>query len=334
MKTLSFDGQRPCILQTASSVGKKEGEGNLTPFYDNIFQDAYLGEKSWEKAESKLLKTNLKTLLEKANESPENIDIVFGGDLLNQCISSNYGLLDFHIPFLGLYGACSTFVEGMILAAMAVHGNYAQKAIALTSSHFCSSERQFRFPLEYGGQRTPTSQWTVTGSGAALIAKGGEIEITHATIGRIIDYGISDINNMGAAMAPAAIETIRRHFQDRNLPNDYFDLVVTGDLGSVGKQITQQQLKNYGLDLEDRYIDCGDKIFDKEKQDAHAGGSGCGCCASVFSGWLYYLLRTGKCRRILLTATGALMSPTSSFQGESIPGIAHCISIERKTDNQ
>lgn len=333
MQTISFEGERPCILQTASSVGKKEGEGNLTPYYDNIFQDIRMEEKSWEKAESKLLKTNLSTLLKKANEQAENIDMVFGGDLLNQCISSNYGLLDFHIPFFGLYGACSTFVEGLILASIAVHGNYAKKAIAITSSHFCSSERQFRFPLEYGGQRTPTSQWTVTGSGAALIGKGGDIEITHATVGKIVDYGITDINNMGAAMAPAAIETIRQHFEDRNLPNDYFDLVVTGDLGSVGKQITLDQLKNYGLNLEDRYVDCGDKIFDSQKQDTHAGGSGCGCCASVFSSWLYHLLTTKKCNRILLTATGALMSPTSSFQGESIPGIAHCVSIERKGGN-
>lgn len=316
-------------METASSVGKKEGEGNLAPYYDNIFTDSRLSEKSWEKAESKLLKTNLSTLLNKAGEKAENIDLVFCGDLLNQCISSNFGLVDFHIPFFGLYGACSTFVEGMILAAMAVHGGYAKKAVAITSSHFCSSERQYRFPLEYGGQRTPTAQWTVTGSGAALVGTGGKIEITHATVGRIVDYGITDANNMGAAMAPAAIESIKQHFEDRNLSPDYFDYVVTGDLGHVGMQVAYDQLKKYGIDLKDRYIDCGDKIFDKKAQDVHAGGSGCGCCASVFSSWLYHLLKEKKCKRILLTATGALMSPTSSFQGESIPGIAHCVAIER-----
>lgn len=330
MKTISFSGtNKPCILETASSVGKKEGEGNLAPYYDNIFTDSRLSEKSWEKAESKLLKTNLTTLLNKAGEKAENIDLVFCGDLLNQCISSNFGLVDFHIPFFGLYGACSTFVEGMILAAMAVHGGYAKKAVAITSSHFCSSERQYRFPLEYGGQRTPTAQWTVTGSGAALIGTGGKIEITHATVGKIVDYGITDANNMGAAMAPAAIESIKQHFEDRNLSPDYFDYVVTGDLGHIGMQVAYDQLKKYGIDLKDRYIDCGDKIFDKEAQDVHAGGSGCGCCASVFSSWLYHLLKEKKCKRILLAATGALMSPTSSFQGESIPGIAHCVAIER-----
>lgn len=329
MKTIEFKN-RPCILETSSHVGKKEGEGNLKAFFDKIHNDAYLGESSFEKAESKLLKSAIDTLFEKSGEKKENVDMIFGGDLLNQCISSNYGLLDFHIPFFGLYGACSTFVEGMILASMAVDGGYSEKAICAASSHFCSSERQFRFPLEYGGQRTPTAQWTVTGAGAALIGKGSEIKITHATVGKIVDYGITDVNNMGAAMAPAAIDTIERHFKDRNLPPDYFDIVATGDLGRIGRKITEDQLKARGIDLHECYLDCGEQIFDIEKQDVHAGGSGCGCCASVFSGWLYRLLKRKKVKRILVAATGALMSPTACFQGESIPGISHCISIERE----
>ncbi|MBR4030719.1 MAG: stage V sporulation protein AD [Clostridia bacterium] len=329
MSTLTFEDRYPCILETASSVGKKEGEGNLGQYFDNIYQDAYLGEKSWEKAESRLVKNTLQTLLDKTKLKPSDIDVVFGGDLLNQCIGSNYGLLDFNIPFFGLYGACSTFVEGLILASITVNGGHAKKAVAITSSHFCSSERQFRFPLEYGGQRTPTAQWTVTGSGAALVSTGGDIRITHATVGKIVDYGIKDVNNMGAAMAPAAIDTIVRHFKDRNLSSDYFDLVVTGDLGMVGRQIVEEQLFGYGIDVKDRYLDCGEQIFDGKRQDTHAGGSGCGCCASVFSGWLYKLLQNKKYKRILLTATGALMNPTTCFQGENIPGIAHAVAIER-----
>ena len=330
MQTITFKNS-PCILETACCVGKKEGDGPLKPYYDKIFTDAHLGEDSWEKAESAFQKTAIETLFKKSGTSPSDIDFIFGGDLLNQCIGSNYGLLNFNIPFFGLYGACSTFVEGSILAAMATDGGYADKAIAVTSSHFCSSERQFRFPLEYGGQRTPTAQWTVTGSGAALIGKGGNIKITHATVGRIVDYGISDVNNMGSAMAPAAIDTILKHFKDRNISADYFDMVVTGDLGFVGRQIVQEQLTRQGIDIsKTKYIDCGEQIFDREKQDVHAGGSGCGCCASVFCGWLYTLLKSNKAKRILVAATGALMSPTTCFQGEAIPGISHCISIERE----
>lgn len=330
MQTITFKNS-PCILETACCVSKKEGDGPLKPYYDKIFTDAHLGEDSWEKAESAFQKTAIETLFKKSGTSPSDIDFIFGGDLLNQCIGSNYGLLNFNIPFFGLYGACSTFVEGSILAAMATDGGYADKAIAVTSSHFCSSERQFRFPLEYGGQRTPTAQWTVTGSGAALIGKGGNIKITHATVGRIVDYGISDVNNMGSAMAPAAIDTILKHFKDRNISADYFDMVVTGDLGFVGRQIVQEQLTKQGIDIsKTKYIDCGEQIFDREKQDVHAGGSGCGCCASVFCGWLYTLLKSNKAKRILVAATGALMSPTTCFQGEAIPGISHCISIERE----
>ena len=328
-KTISFES--PVYIQNAASqAGPKEGRGPLRKFFDAVSDDAYFKQETWEKAESALIQSTVNLLLQKEALSPAEIDLIAGGDLLNQCIGTNYGISAFEIPFLGLYGACSTFVEGLITTTMAVSGGFAERAIAVTSSHFCSSERQFRFPLEYGGQRPPTAQWTVTGSGAALIGKYGLFRITHATIGRICDYGITDINNMGAAMAPATIETISRHFKDRNLQNDYFDLVVTGDLGLYGKQITQEQLKLRGIDLAGRYTDCGDIIFDKKVQDVHAGGSGCGCCASVFCGYLWHLLNSKKANRLLLCATGALMSPTSCFQGGSIPGIAHAVAIERE----
>ncbi len=328
-KTFTF--QNPVYIQNvASHAGPKEGFGPLRKFFDAVSYDPYFKQSSWEKAESMLLKSTLELLLQKEKCNPSDIDIIAGGDLLNQCIGTNYGLSAFEIPFLGLYGACSTFVEGLLTSAVTVSGGFAEKAVAITSSHFCSSERQFRFPLEYGGQRPPTAQWTVTGSGAALVAKHGDFRITHATVGRICDYGITDINNMGAAMAPAAIQTISRHFKDRDLPADYFDLVITGDLGMYGKQITQEQLKLRGIDLTGRYTDCGDIIYDKNAQDVHAGGSGCGCCASVFCGYIWHLLNSKKANRILLCATGALMSPTSCFQGESIPGIAHVVAIERE----
>ena len=319
----------PSVLSFAAVGGRFEGEGPLREYFDELSEDHFFGEKTWEKGESTMQRHALSRALEKAGLKERDLDLIFAGDLLNQCVGSSFALRGSRIPFYGLYGACSTMGESLSLAALMLDGGYASRAAALTSSHFCTAERQYRMPVPYGSQRTPTAQWTVTGSGAALIGTGGKIEITHATVGKIVDYGITDANNMGAAMAPAAIESIKQHFEDRNLSPDYFDYVVTGDLGHIGMQVAYDQLKKYGIDLKDRYIDCGDKIFDKEAQDVHAGGSGCGCCASVFSSWLYHLLKEKKCKRILLAATGALMSPTSSFQGESIPGIAHCVAIER-----
>ncbi|MBQ2897833.1 MAG: stage V sporulation protein AD [Clostridia bacterium] len=320
----------PKIIQTASVVGQKEQDGKLGGTFDYVIDDGRFGEKSWEKAESKMQKKAVEILLKKADKKNEEIDFIAGGDLLNQCMGTSFGLADFNIPFFGLYGACSTMAESLCIAAMTVDGGYSKNTIAVTSSHFCSSERQFRFPLEYGGQRTPTSQWTVTGSGAALVSdEDGQIAITHITPGKIVDMGIKDANNMGAAMAPAAIDTISTHFKDRNIDKDYYDLVVTGDLGKLGHAITKEQLAKEGLDFKNKYIDCGMEIFDLESQDVHAGGSGCGCCASVFAGHIYSLLKKGEINRVLITATGALMSTTSSFQGESIPGIAHAVAIER-----
>lgn len=320
----------PRITETASVVGQKEYDGNFKDYFDYVIPDGRFGEKSWEKAESKMQKKAVEILLKKSAKEKGDIDFIAGGDLLNQCIGTSFGLADFNIPFLGLYGACSTMAESLCIAAMTVDGGYSKNTIAVTSSHFCSSERQFRFPLEYGGQRPPTSQWTVTGSGAALVSdKGADIAITHITPGKIVDQGIKDANNMGAAMSPAAIDTIFTHFHDRKIDETYYDLVVTGDLGKLGHSIAKEQLCIMGLDFKDKYIDCGMEIYDLENQDVHAGGSGCGCCASVFAGYIYSLLKQGNLNKVLLVATGALMSTTSAFQGESIPGIAHAVAIER-----
>ena len=254
--------------------------------------------------------------------------MLFAGDLLNQCISSSFAARGTSIPFLGLYGACSTMAESLLLAAAFVDAGFADTAAALTSSHFASAERQYRFPLGYGGQRPPTAQWTVTGSGCCIVGKSGHgPRIEAATIGKIQDYGIKDANNMGAAMAPAAISTLQAHFRDlRRVPSDY-DLIVTGDLGMLGRTIVLDQFRRIGVDLSPVYNDCGLLIFDTKSQDVHAGGSGCGCGASVLCGYLLDRLEKRELRRLLFCATGALLSPTSSWQGESIPGVCHAVAI-------
>ncbi len=321
---------KPRILCSASIVGEKEAEGPLGQYFDSVMTNGRFGEKSWEKAESKMQKQIVSQLLGKSEKLPDDIDLILGGDLLNQCIGTSFGIREFEIPFLGLYGACSTFCESMMIAAMTVDGGFAKNVIALTSSHYASSERQYRFPLEYGKQRTPTAQWTVTGSGGVIISsENGKFAIDYITPGKIVDMGIKDANNMGAAMAPAAVDTVFRHFKDRKLDENYFDLVVTGDLGALGKKIAKEYFSDMGLDFGNKYIDCGEMIFDIEKQDVHAGGSGCGCIASVFSSYIYKMMESGKVNRVLLAATGALLSPTSTNQGESIPGISHAVSIER-----
>ncbi len=253
---------------------------------------------------------------------------MFAGDLLNQCISSSFGLRDLKIPFFGVFGACSTFVESLTLGAICAE-SFANYVLCATSSHFCSAEKQFRFPLELGNQRPQTSQWTVTGSGSAIISKTGNGPyITHVTPGKIIDMGIKDGNNMGAAMAPSFADTLTTHFQDTGRSPNYYDAIISGDLGYVGKDIAIDLLKTNGYNIKNNYHDCGVLIFDKEHQDTHSGGSGCACCGTVFSGYFFKQLRERKMKRILLIATGALMNSTSSQQGESIPGIAHAISIE------
>ena len=286
------------------------------------------GEKSWEKAESKIIKETVNMAISKSSIPSDKIEYCFAGDLLNQCISSSFGLRELNIPFFGIFGACSTFVEGLSLASVFIEGgiNY---AICAASSHFCSSEKQFRFPLELGNQRPPTSQWTVTGAGSAIVAREGQGPfITHITSGKIVDMGIKDANNMGAAMAPAAFDTLMTHFKDTGRSPNYYDAIITGDLGHIGRDILIDLCANSGYNIRSVYNDCGVLIFDKENQDTHSGGSGCGCCASVFSGYFFKQLKENKIKRLLLIATGALMNSTSSQQGESIPGIAHAISIE------
>ena len=318
----------PIIIGTASIAGKKEGEGPLHEYFDVILEDAMYGEESWEKAESKLLKNAVSKAIEKAGVTNREIDYICAGDLLNQCTGTNFGLRETEIPFFGLFGACSTMAESISIAAMMIDGGFAQTAVAATGSHFCSAEKQFRYPLEYGGQRPPTAQWTVTGAGAVVLSKQGNgPKITHITTGKIVDMGIKDPSNMGSAMAPAAVDTILAHFTDTGFAPDTYDLIITGDLGKIGREITAELLLKNNLDVTAVLEDCGCIIFSPE-QDVHAGGSGCGCAAVTFSGMLYHQLLQGKYKKILLVATGALMSPTTTLQNESIPGIAHAVAIE------
>lgn len=311
----------------AGVAGKKEGEGPLSDAFDYIDADNSFGEKTWEKAESRMQKDTLSRALNKAGVTPDTVDIIFAGDLLNQCIGSSYGLREFGIPFAGLYGACSTMAESLSLAGLSLENGSANVAAALTSSHFCSSERQFRFPLEYGGQRAPTAQWTVTGCGAAVLSRDGEGPfVKEITFGKITDMGVKDINNMGAAMAPAAAETIKAFFDDTGERADSFDLIVTGDLGFVGHSLACELLEREGLVLPN-FTDCGLLVFDREGQDVHAGGSGCGCSALVLCSHIFNNMRAHNLHEVLFVGTGALMSPTSIQQGESIPSVAHLIHL-------
>ena len=316
------------IAGYASVAGKKEGEGPLRHYFDILMDDAEWGEKTWEKTESKMQKSVVAHAVEKAGINLSDINYIFAGDLLNQCIGSSFGLRELEIPFLGVYGACSTMAETLGLAAMTVDGGFADCSAAVTSSHFCTAERQYRTPLEYGGQRTPTAQWTVTGAGALILSKsGGAPYVTHFTAGKIVDLGITDANNMGAAMAPAAADTLLAHFKDTgNRPEDY-DLILSGDLGEVGRSILVDMMNDEGYDIAENYNDCGCMIFDGKKQDTHAGGSGCGCGASTLCGYVMNRMKAGELNRVLFMATGALLSPTSTLQGESIPSVAHAVVI-------
>lgn len=328
-RTIIFEN-KPRIISYGSVVGKKEHEGPLSNEFDAYTTDSFFGEKSFEKAESKLQKTAVQTVLDKAGLTPDDIDNIFAGDLLNQCIGSSFGLRSFGIPFIGLYGACSTMALSAGLAAVFIDSGAAKKTISVTSSHFCSAERQYRFPLNYGSQRTPTAQWTVTGSGALILGKdGGDIYISSVTFGEIEDLNIKDANNMGAAMAPAAAGTLLNFFKDTETKPEDYDIIFTGDLGYVGTNLLYELLEREGMDIRCRHSDCGTLIFDREKQDVHAGGSGCGCSASVLCSYIMHRLEKGDFGNILFMSTGALMSPTSSFQGESIPGIAHLLNIKK-----
>ena len=318
----------PSVIGSAAVVGKKEGEGPLAATFDHISQDDSFGERSWEKAESAMQKLALAAALRKAGLSVSGLDYLLAGDLLNQCIGSGFAVRGQDVPFFGLYGACSTMAESLSLASMLLDGGYGTKIAAMTSSHFCSAERQYRSPLEYGGQRTPTAQWTVTGSGCVILAdQGPGPYITHVTTGKVVDKGIKDAANMGAAMAPAAYSTLSAHFQDTGRkPSDY-DLIVTGDLGQLGRDIVADWFHRDGMDLKN-FNDCGTLIYDLEGQDVHCGGSGCGCSAVVLAGMLLNGMAGGRWKRILFCGTGALLSPTSSQQGESIPAICHAVALD------
>ena len=317
------------IAATACIGGPKEKEGPLHQYFDQCLDDEFWGEKSWESAESKFVKETVNMAIAKSGLPSKDIDICFAGDLLNQCIASSFGLREANLPFIGLFGACSTFVESLIVASSFIDGDFITNAVCSASSHFCSAEKQFRYPLELGNQRPPSSQWTVTGAGAAILTKDGTGPfITTFTPGKIVDMGIKDANNMGAAMAGAALDTLVTHFKDTGRNPSYYDAIFTGDLGHIGKDILIDLASSKGYNIKSNYNDCGVLIFDKDAQDTHSGGSGCGCIATVFSGYIYKMLQEKKHRRILLMATGALMNSTSTQQGESIPGIAHAVSIE------
>ena len=326
-QTVAFTNP-PSIAAGSCVVGQKEGEGPLRKWFDYISDDSYFGQSSWEKAESVMLSKCFALCCDKARIPPSDIQYLFAGDLLNQCAGSTFAARDLPIPYFGVYGACSTMAESLSLAAMTIDGGYADTVCAMTSSHFCSAERQFRLPLEYGGQRTPTSQWTVTGAGAVLLG-GGErgIRITAATIGSIVDRGICDANNMGAAMAPAAFATLRAHFDDLHCAPEDYDRIVTGDLGKLGSELLHGLLEKNGIRADVQ--DCGVMIFDAQRQDVHCGGSGCGCSASVLCGPLLSRMERGELRRLLFCGTGALLSPLSTQQGESIPAVCHAVVLER-----
>lgn len=315
------------IVASASVVGKSEYEGPLGEYFDLHDCSDKFGMKTWELAESEMQRLAFNTALAKLSLSEQSVGALFAGDLLNQCVSSSYGLLDFDIPYFGLYGACSTAVEGIMLASATVNAGYFGTAAAITSSHYCSAERQYRTPIEYGAQRSPTAQWTVTGAGAFMICPEGRVRVVEGLPGIVIEKGISDASNMGAAMAPATADTILRYFRESTLTPDDLDMIVTGDLGHEGGRILCELLLSEGLDIRDQYRDCGVMIYDRERQDKHAGGSGCGCSAVVLASYLCPMLESGKIKNILALGTGAMMSPASIQQGQAIPAIAHLIRI-------
>jgi len=318
----------PFILAGYNIVGPKEGEGPLKDSYDQIMKDTYNGEKSWEKTEAKMLETALRGVADKAKVTVDSVDFVLAGDLLNQIISSSFAARQLGIPFIGLYGACSTMALSTALGAMLIEGGFAGQVLCAASSHHDTAERQYRMPTEQGNQRAMYAQWTVTGAGALLLAASGTgPKVTSATLGRVIDLGTTDTNNMGAAMAPAVADTILNHFQDLNRQPDYYDLIVTGDLGTVGLQLLKEILKKSNFPMGKNLSDCGVMVF-SPKQDIHAGGSGCGCSAVVLSGYILNQMNSGELKKVLLIGSGSLHSPTSALQGESIPAIGHAVSIE------
>ncbi|MDF2586614.1 MAG: stage sporulation protein [Anaerocolumna sp.] len=331
----------PEILSGSSVAGKKEGEGPLGSFFDQVEEDPMFGGTTWEDAESRLMKRAAEIAIEKAGLKNDDIRFLIGGDLLGQLIATSFGIVDLQIPLFGVYGACSTMGESMALGAILVDGGYADKVLALTSSHFAGAEKQFRFPLGYGNQRPMASSWTVTGSGAVVIGNSNNnskneqtneenpsIIIKGITVGKIVDYGLKDSMNMGACMAPAAYNTISQNLKDLGILPNHYDRIITGDLGYVGKDILIDLLKQDGYDISSNHMDCGIEIFDKESQDTHSGGSGCGCSAITLTGYIFQKMRKHEWSRVLFVPTGALLSQVSFNEGNSVPGIAHAIILE------
>ena len=326
----------PCILEYASVCGKKEGQGPLGKEFDAISDDDLFGTDTWEKAESALQEKTMGLVLQKSGYSQQEIRYLFAGDLLGQLIASTFGLLNFEIPFFGLYGACSTMGESLSLGSMTVAGGYADRVIALASSHFASAEKTFRFPLEYGNQRPYSATWTVTGCGAVVLGRGDDFihqknakaRITGITTGKIVDFGVKDSMNMGACMAPAAADVIWKNLEDFGYRAEEYDKIITGDLGYIGQRILFDLLSAVDIDISDRHMDCGIEIYDSQKQDTHAGGSGCGCSASVLCGYILGKISRGEWKKVLFVPTGAMLSPVSFNEGQSVPGMAHAVIIE------
>ncbi len=329
--TISLEN-KPSIIGYAAAVGKKEAEGPLGKYFDIAFGDEFCGEKTFEKAETHLQKNAIEKAIKKAGLQKSQIDLAFAGDLLNQCIGSSFGMRDLKLNFAGLYGACSTMALSLALSGVMADCGACANLVAAASSHFCSAERQYRMPLEYGGQRTPASQWTVTGAGCAVVSRHRDNSpyIDKVIFGAVRDLGITDPNNMGAAMAPAAAQTIARFLTDTNTnPSDY-GMILTGDLGTTGSELLKHLMSvEHNIDISSVHKDCGIMIFDIEKQDMHSGGSGCGCSASVVCSYILDLINKGKLNNVLFVGTGALLSPTSSLQKESTPGIAHGVLIKK-----
>ena len=332
LQTIALES-RPAICGNAAYVGKKEGEGPLGTCFDYVTTDELYNQQTFELAEKQLYLDAIRKAIQKGGSKPEDVQFLLGGDLLNQIITASFSARDLGIPFIGLYGACSTMAQSLALGGMLLDGGHASQVVCAASSHFCTAERQYRYPLEFGAQRPPTSQWTVTGAGASLLSTQPKApvlaRISQVCMGRVVDLGITDANNMGAAMAPAAADTLLSLFSDTHTGPEDYDLIATGDLGQIGHDLLMQLMREQRMPLPDeRLTDCGLMIFDREKQDVHAGGSGCGCSASVLNACLLPQMQRGELKRIIFMATGALMSLTSSQQGESIPGIAHAVVLE------
>lgn len=326
-QTIKFKN-KPVIIGSYSIVGPKEGQGNFGPYFNYVMKSDSFGEKTYEKAERKMVQHAIIGAIEDAKIKPSEVDLLLSGDLLNQIISSSYAARDFNFAYLGLFGACSTMAESLAIGASLMDGGQFNNIVCSTSSHFSTAERQFRFPLELGNQRPPTSQWTVTGSGACVLAKKGKgPRISMVTFGRVVDYGVNDVNDMGAAMAPAAMDTLLAHFRASNTTPDDYDLIVTGDLGKLGSEILIDLMEDQGIKLGLNYNDCGQMYYTRE-QATLSGGSGCGCSATVLNSFIMKKLREGEYKRVLFAPTGALLSTTATQQGDTIPGVCHVVVIE------